>query len=86
MHDKLILTVAASIQSYLAAQPDSAATLTGIHEWWVKWPADTDPEEAVEAVTLAALEQLAEAGIVERIASRRRDIWRAKRGVLPVPE
>jgi hypothetical protein len=73
MDDKLILQTAAAIQTYLAAQPNSADTLEGIHAWWI--PDHVDPDSI--AVTEAALEYLAAAGIVERVPLRRKSIWRA---------
>lgn len=75
MDDKLILQMAAAIQTYLAERPDSADTLEGIHNWWIPDPGRTESM----AVTEAALEYLEAAGIVERVQLRRKQIWRARR-------
>ncbi|WP_139798574.1 hypothetical protein [Andreprevotia lacus] len=73
--DELVSTIAGHIRQYLAARPQSADTLEGIHQWWINWP--TAPESP--SVTLAALQQLEQAGVVMRVHVGGRDLWRAAR-------
>jgi hypothetical protein len=67
--------VLTAIRSYLAARPESADTLEGIHQWWINWPGL--PESM--AVTAAALDQLEAAGVVERLQVGNRELWRRRR-------
>lgn len=64
-----------AIQQFLADRPESADTLEGIHNWWIRWP--ELPEHI--SVTLAALEQLEALGIMEATVVGQRTIWRKRR-------
>ncbi|HVK96120.1 MAG TPA: hypothetical protein VM571_15495 [Noviherbaspirillum sp.] len=75
MDEKLVLDVMAEIRDYLAARPDSADTLEGIHQYWLLWP---NGQEA-PAVTQAALDLLLEAGVVECVRYGGRVLWRRRR-------
>lgn len=75
MDEKLILAAADEIRNYLAARPDSADTVEGIHQWWIRWPGFPEPI----IVTQAALEMLQEAGIVECVQYGNRMLWRRAR-------
>lgn len=72
MNDKLILSRAAAIQRYLDRRPDSADTLQGIHQDWIRSRNDEDTIE----VTQAALDYLKVAGFVESSMIGNREIWR----------
>ncbi|KAF0815282.1 hypothetical protein IGB42_00363 [Andreprevotia sp. IGB-42] len=75
MEKQLVTHTAALIQRYIASRPDAADTIEGIHLWWIDWP--QSPEQP--AVTLAALEQLEAADLMERVQIGGRELWRAKR-------
>ncbi|GAA5784792.1 hypothetical protein GCM10007860_17180 [Chitiniphilus shinanonensis] len=64
-----------AIRDYLRTRPDSADTVEGIHEWWIRWPGEPEPL----AVTREALERLQAAGEVERRLIGKRELWRARR-------
>lgn len=63
------------IAEYVSARPDSADTVEGIHQWWIKWPGTAESM----AITQAALEQLEQAGIMQRVRVHSREIWRLRR-------
>jgi hypothetical protein len=69
-----ILSIAQSIQAYLAVMPHAADTLEGIHNSWINWPGLHESFY----VTEAALEYLERIGVVERITVGNREIWRRK--------
>lgn len=81
MNDKLILSRAAAIQRYLDRRPDSADTLEGIHQDWIRSRSDEDTIE----VTLAALDYLKVAGFVESNTIGSREIWRRRHASDIVP-
>ena len=72
MNDKLILSRVAAIQRYLETRPESADTLEGIHQNWIRTRRTEDTPE----VTRAALEYLEIAGFVESRTFGLRRIWR----------
>lgn len=72
MDEQAIEKAAQQIRTYLAARPQAADTLEGIHRWWIDWQ---DREESPE-VTLAALERLAAGGELEARTVGPRTIWR----------
>lgn len=72
MNDKLILSRAAAIQRYLDRRPASADTAEGIHASWIRSHGEEDSVE----VTLAALDFLRIAGVVESNMTGNREIWR----------
>lgn len=72
MNDKLILSRAAAIQRYLESRPNSADTLEGIHQNWIRSRGDEDTID----VTRAALDYLAVAGFIESRTLGNREIWR----------
>ncbi|WP_371324952.1 hypothetical protein VX159_05350 [Dechloromonas sp. ZY10] len=74
MNEQAIEKAAQQIRAYLAARPQAADTLEGIHRWWIDWQ-DQDREES-PAVTLAALEQLAAGGELEKLNLGGRNLWR----------
>ena len=67
--------VADAIASYLAAHPDGADTVEGIHQWWLR-PLGLD--QPVEVVA-RALELLAMERIVECRCVGQRHVWRRRR-------
>jgi hypothetical protein len=73
--EQLITHAAAEITAWLAARPNSADTLEGIHRWWIRWPG---PEEAI-SVTEAAVQRLLAAGLLEEVQVGSRLIWRRRR-------
>lgn len=73
--EQLIVYAAAEITAWLAARPNSADTVEGIHRWWVHWPG---PVEAI-AVTDAALHRLEAAALVEQVQIGSRLLWRRRR-------
>jgi hypothetical protein len=82
MNDKLIVSTAAAIQGYLLSRPESADTLEGIHQWWISGP---DNDEAI-SVTMAALDYLEVAGVLERAQIGRRQVWRRRRSEASPPD
>lgn len=64
-----------AIEAHLQSHPDSADTVEGIHQWWIRWP---DFPEAM-SVTSAALEWLEQTGVVQRSQTGNREIWRRPR-------
>jgi hypothetical protein len=70
----LVQFAADAIFRYLQAHPASADTLEGIHEWWIEWP------EIAESmlVTYAALEQLEQAGMLQRSNASPKAVWRLR--------
>jgi len=75
MDHQLVIHTATLIQRYIASRPQAADTLEGIHLWWIDWP--QSPEAL--SVTLAALEHLAAAGVMERVRIGERELWRVAR-------
>ena len=75
MEENLNHFCANAIMSYLGAHPDSADTVEGIHQWWIRWP---DIPESI-LVTAAALAQLERAGRIEKQRIGNREIWRLPR-------
>lgn len=67
--------VADAIASHLAAYPDSADTVEGIHQWWLR-PLGLD--HSIE-VTARALELLAMERVVECRSVGQRNVWRRRR-------
>ncbi|HYD80212.1 MAG TPA: hypothetical protein VEC06_10420 [Paucimonas sp.] len=76
MDDDLILAAAAAIRQYLSTRPNAKDTAEGIHQWWIPWGDRPEPL----AVTIAALEHLEAAGVVEHFQSGSRRLWRLKAG------
>lgn len=72
MDESLIKFAMDAIEGYLQKYPDSADTVEGIHQWWIRWP--NFPESI--SITLTALEHLEQAGTVERRKIGKRKIWR----------
>lgn len=72
MNDKQIEYAINAIQSFLAARPDSADTLEGIHNWWIDWG---ELPESI-AITEQALYQLKERGLMRSVVIGNREIWR----------
>lgn len=64
-----------AIRSFLAARPDAADTLDGIHRWWIDWPGP--PESLV--VTEIAVEQLQAEGAIEPLRIGNNVVWRRAR-------
>lgn len=77
MDEQIIEQVARQIRAYLAARPQAADTLEGIHCWWIDWQGREESPE----VTLAALEKLAAGGELEQLRLGSRTLWR--RAVAP---
>ena len=75
MDEKLLEFAVKAIIAHLHANPASADTAEGIHQWWIHWP--TFPE-SIE-VTFAALEQLEQSGFIEHLKVGNREIWRRPR-------
>ena len=65
-----------AIRTFLAARPDAADTLDGIHRWWIDWPGL--PESLV--VTEIAVEQLHAEGAMEPLRIGNNVVWRRRRG------
>lgn len=74
MDDALIAFAANAIREYLRQRPESADTLEGVHNWWIRWPGI--PESP--AVTGIALERLEASGEVERVRIGGRMLWRRR--------
>jgi len=74
MDDDLIFAAAAAIREYLSTRPNAADTVEGIHQWWIRW--DSQPESI--AVTMAAVEHLAESGFLEPVKAGSRCLWRRR--------
>ncbi len=72
MNDKHIEYAINAIQSFLAARPDSADTIEGIHNWWIDWG---ELPESI-AITEQALQQLKEHGLMRSVVIGNREIWR----------
>ena len=72
MDEQAIEQVVQQIRAYLAARPQAADTLEGIHHWWINWAGGEESPE----VTLAALERLAVGGELEARTVGRRTVWR----------
>lgn len=72
MDEQAIEQVVQQIRAYLAARPQAADTLEGIHHWWINWAGG----EKSPAVTLAALERLVAGGEVEQLVLANRNLWR----------
>lgn len=74
MDDALIAFAANAIREYLRQRPESADTLEGVHDWWIRWPGI--PESP--ALTGIALERLEASGEVERVQIGNRVLWRRR--------
>lgn len=71
MDEQAIEQVVQQIRAYLAARPQAADTLEGIHHWWINWAGG----EESPAVTLAALERLVAGGKLAAFAVGRQALW-----------
>ncbi|WP_039913265.1 hypothetical protein [Cellvibrio mixtus] len=75
MKNKFIEHAIHAIQAHLSARPESADTLEGIHQWWIRH----DGQEESIAITEQALQQLEDIGFVESFSIGNRKIWRRSR-------
>lgn len=71
----LVNSVADAIVAFLAAHPQAADTVEGIHQFWISYPGEVSLSVAV---TLEALEQLEADGQLERVTLGQRTVWRRK--------
>lgn len=71
----MVSFVETAIRDFLAARPDAADTLEGIHRWWIQWP--DLPESPV--ITEIALERLQAQGEVEFFRVGNNVVWRRSR-------
>lgn len=74
MDDPLIAFAENAIREYLRERPESADTLEGVHNWWIRWPGMSESP----AVTAIALERLEASGEVERVRIGDRALWRRR--------
>lgn len=77
MDEQLVAFAKSAIREYLAARPDSADTLDGIHRWWIRWPGLAESP----VITQIALEHLHAAGDVEPFRVGNNVLWRRHRDV-----
>jgi len=75
MDERLVSFAETAIRDFLAARPDAADTLEGIHRWWIQWPGL--PESQV--ITEIALERLQIQGEVEFFRVGNNVVWRRSR-------
>ncbi|MFB9990480.1 hypothetical protein ACFFLM_00540 [Deinococcus oregonensis] len=75
MDEDLIRFASNEIINHVNANPESADTVQGIHQWWIQWP--NFPEST--QVTVTALEQLQRDGLMEMVGAGNRGLWRRRR-------
>ncbi|MFB9992093.1 hypothetical protein ACFFLM_08990, partial [Deinococcus oregonensis] len=75
MDEDLIRFASNEIINHVNANPESADTVQGIHQWWIQWP----NAAALPTVTRAALEQLELEGFLQRLVVGGREVWRRRR-------
>ncbi|MBR7782350.1 hypothetical protein [Undibacterium luofuense] len=75
MNENLLDFIMCEIRNYLNARPESADTLEGIHNWWIRWP---DVAES-QMITADALQRLEAQGFLEQKNIGSRVLWRRKR-------
>jgi hypothetical protein len=65
----------AAIRDHLARFGNSADTLDGVHQWWIRW--ESFPDHI--SVTERALARLQASGLVECVRMGGGEIWRLRR-------